>query len=64
LNKRTSTGAKGRFNIWNLQQIQLSTDNPEAKASTVSSSSLEGICEKINLTHQLKIKKKTETYDP
>ncbi|KAH7557839.1 hypothetical protein JRO89_XS11G0227500 [Xanthoceras sorbifolium] len=39
---KTSTGANGRFSIWNLQHIQLSTDSLLAKASTVSNSSLDG----------------------
>ena len=37
---KTRTGANGRFNIWNLQQIQSLTGKPDPKASTTSNSSL------------------------
>ena len=40
LNMKTRTGAKGRFNICNLQQTQSLTGKLDPKASTTSNSSL------------------------
>lgn len=41
LNKKTGIGAQGLFNIWNFEQTQLSTGNPEVKVCTVSHSCLD-----------------------
>ena len=49
LNKRTSMGAHGRFNIWNLQQTQLLTGNLEAKVCTVSDSALDSKTQYISI---------------
>lgn len=45
--KMTTTGANGRFNISSLLQTQSSTGNLEAKAWTVSNSSLKCKCNQI-----------------
>lgn len=56
LNKRTSMGAHGRFNIWNLQQTQLLTGNLEAKVCTVSDSALDSKTQYISINAYSTIK--------
>ena len=56
LNKRTSMGAHGLFNIWNLQQTQLLTGNLEAKVCTVSDSALDSKTQYISINAYSTIK--------